>query len=90
MNCGDVAEVASLWSVHDTASTRLMTNMHKQLAASVHQAPLQVAEALRSAQISLREERPHPAFWAPFFCAECPAGLKNIRQSCGHQGALQR
>ena len=87
---GSRAVVASLWSVHDTASTRLMTNMHHQLAESIGEAPLQVAQALRSAQISLREERPHPAFWAPFFCAECPAGLKNIRQSCGHQGALQR
>lgn len=66
---GTTAVVASLWSVQDEASTRLMTRMHRRLAAT-RGTPNGVAEALREAQLELREELPHPAFWAAFFCSE--------------------
>jgi CHAT domain-containing protein len=66
---GTTAVVASLWSVQDEASTRLMTRMHRRLAAT-RGTPHGVAEALRQAQLELREELPHPAFWAAFICSE--------------------
>lgn len=69
---GSRAVVASLWSVHDAASTKLMTSMHECLATECLKPELQVSSALRDAQLGLRNERPHPAFWAPFFCSECP------------------
>lgn len=58
--------VASLWSVHDEASTQLMTSLHESIAQS-----RSVSVSLREAQLALRELLPHPAFWAPFFCSEC-------------------
>ena len=69
---GSRAVVASLWSVHDAASTRLMTRMHQHLANKYRKPDFYVSSALRDAQLELRSERPHPAFWAPFFCSECP------------------
>ena len=87
---GSRAVVASLWSVHDAASTRLMTDMHRQLADPTDDGPLQVSEALRSAQLELREQHPHPAFWAPFFCAECPPGQQAVTGHRSNQGVLQR
>ena len=71
---GSRAIVASLWSVHDAASTRLMTAMHEILSDVNADHDGRVADALRQAQLELRVERSHPAFWAPFFCSECPAG----------------
>ncbi|MEE2973260.1 MAG: CHAT domain-containing tetratricopeptide repeat protein [Planctomycetota bacterium] len=62
--------VASLWSVHDEASTRLMSAM---LAAIAHPRPdgeISLGPALREAQLEVRSRNPHPAYWAPFFCAE--------------------
>jgi len=70
---GSRAVVASLWSIHDAASTRLMTAMHKQLLTFDLELDLPVADALHVAQLQLRKTHPHPAFWAPFFCSECPA-----------------
>ena len=69
---GSRAVVASLWNVHDRTSTRLMTEMHRHLVEV--DGDLMVSEALRSAQLLLRKEHPHPAFWAPFFCSESPVG----------------
>ena len=62
--------VASLWSAHDSASTSLMTSMHASIAEAVSQEDLALGHALAEAQKSLRDEKPHPAYWAPFFCAE--------------------
>lgn len=73
---GSRAVVASLWSVHDAASTNLMTTMHESLAKKEHETGERVADALRTAQLQLRERHPHPAFWAPFFCSESPAGTR--------------
>ncbi len=70
---GTSAVVASLWSVHDAASTKLMTRMHEQLSARSGRSH-GVAEALRQAQLELRDDSSHPAFWAAFFCSESTFG----------------
>ena len=66
---GSRSVVASLWSVHDATSTRLMTRMHRELAKDSQR---EIGEILSEAQRDLREEAPHPAYWAPFFCSEPP------------------
>ncbi len=59
--------VASLWSVHDAACTTLMTAMHATIAEG---RATSLGEPLARAQRTLRDTHPHPAYWAPFFCAE--------------------
>ena len=62
--------VASLWSVHDSASTMLMTSMHEAIAESSDRGLILLGQPLAEAQKRLRDQNPHPAYWAPFFCAE--------------------
>ncbi|MAC20658.1 MAG: hypothetical protein CMJ23_13485 [Phycisphaerae bacterium] len=62
--------VASLWSAHDSASTSLMTSMHAAIAEAVNRKDVVLGHSLAEAQKSLRAQRPHPAYWASFFCAE--------------------
>ncbi|MCP4833894.1 MAG: CHAT domain-containing protein [Phycisphaera sp.] len=64
---GSRSVVASLWSVHDSTSTRLMTRMHERLS---NDAQVEIGEVLSEAQREIQRESPHPAFWAPFFCSE--------------------
>lgn len=52
---------ASLWPADDVATAELMQAFYRQLAAG--EAP---AGALRRAQQGLREQRPHPYYWAAF------------------------
>lgn len=67
LSAGAGAILATLWSSTDTSTTRLMTEFHGALQdATGHGAELRPAAALRAAQITLRTERPHPVFWAPF------------------------
>ncbi len=53
--------VGSLWPVESTATTQLMLWFHRDLAAGVP-----IAEALRTAQLSLLAQRSHPYFWSGF------------------------
>ncbi len=53
--------VGSLWPVESTATTQLMLRFHRNLAIGVP-----IAEALRTAQVALLAERPHPYFWSGF------------------------
>ncbi|HQW45252.1 MAG TPA: CHAT domain-containing protein, partial [Chitinophagaceae bacterium] len=54
--------VASLWKVHDEATSILMTEFYKNIEH------MSKAEALRQAQISLTHnpKYQHPYYWAPF------------------------
>ena len=54
--------VASLWKVHDEATSILMTDFYKNIEH------MSKAEALRQAQISLTQnpKYQHPYYWAPF------------------------
>lgn len=58
---GAARVLASLWPVDDALTEVFMQRLHAALAAG--QAP---AGALRSAQLALMREQPHPCHWAAF------------------------
>jgi CHAT domain-containing protein len=51
----------SLWDVHDRSTAELMQEFYKGYITSGN-----MAESLRAAMRKLREQNPHPYFWAPF------------------------
>jgi CHAT domain-containing protein len=61
---GARSTVATLWQVNDESTAIFMTEFYRQLALST----ISKAEALRNAQIILRQNRQYqnPYFWAPF------------------------
>ncbi len=64
LRAGARSALATLWSVNDESSTRLVTGFYAELSDPA----VSRAEALRRAQLALLEQRGlrHPAFWAPF------------------------
>ena len=67
---GTPSVIASLWAVEDEATSRLMERFYTHLKAGLGK-----AEALRQAQIELREEYPNPYYWSGFVLSGDP-GLK--------------
>lgn len=63
----------SLWDVHDESTARLMQAFYENYIASQD-----LAGALQSAMKQLREENPHPYFWAPFVLSGQIAENKNV------------
>ncbi len=62
---GARSALVSLWRVNDESTTNLMADFYRLWhAESSDRMPL--AAALREAQLTLRRQRAHPAFWAPF------------------------
>ncbi|MCH8314608.1 MAG: CHAT domain-containing protein [Planctomycetes bacterium] len=62
---GARSALVSLWRVNDESTTNLMADFYSLWhAESSDRMPL--AAALREAQLTLRRQRAHPAFWAPF------------------------
>jgi tetratricopeptide (TPR) repeat protein len=53
--------VVSLWLVQDEATAELMGKYYERLRDGD-----KPAEALRTAQLEIKGERPHPYYWAPF------------------------
>ncbi|PSN77476.1 hypothetical protein C8B47_21855 [filamentous cyanobacterium CCP4] len=53
--------MASLWNVDDASTGQLMTAFYRYLEEGMTR-----AEALREAQLDIREDFPHPFYWAPF------------------------
>jgi tetratricopeptide (TPR) repeat protein len=53
--------VVSLWLVQDEATAALMERYYERLRDGAGP-----AEALRAAQLAIKDERPHPYYWAPF------------------------
>ena len=51
----------SLWDVHDQSTAKLMEAFYKNYTAGQD-----LAAALQAAMKQIREEHPHPYFWAPF------------------------
>jgi CHAT domain-containing protein len=64
---------ASLWSVEDNSTQRLMTTMYNQLLAKGQSAP----RALQQAKINLLRTGASPFFWAPFVLAGSPGKSLN-------------
>jgi CHAT domain-containing protein len=58
---GSPSVIASLWSVDDEATRALMVSFYSHLRQGLSQ-----ADALRSAQIDVRKDFPHPYYWAGF------------------------
>jgi CHAT domain-containing protein len=51
----------SLWDVHDESTSALMQEFYKRYIQTG-----EMAGALQSAMKQLRQQHPHPYFWAPF------------------------
>jgi CHAT domain len=58
---GTASVVVSLWAVNDASTAQLMRRFYVHLETGVGP-----AAAMRRAQIDLRQQYPHPYFWAPF------------------------
>jgi CHAT domain-containing protein len=61
LGAGCSAVVASLWTVSDESTARLMEQFYTSLR--IGKAP---AVALRTAMLEIRQQYDHPYFWAPF------------------------
>lgn len=59
---GARSTAATLWSVQDDSTARLMNKFYQELS----QNQVTKAEALRRAQLFLKQEINHPFYWAPF------------------------
>jgi CHAT domain-containing protein len=64
VRAGARSAVATLWSVDDRATSRLIQNFYQELLKK----DVPKAKALRNSQIALihSEEYRHPIYWAPF------------------------
>ena len=60
-SAGSPTVLMSLWTIDDEATTELMQWFYSELART--KSP---ASALRTAQVKLLKEKPHPFFWSPF------------------------
>lgn len=69
LSAGVQGILVSLWDVHDQKTAEFMTAFYRRLKSAVNK-----AEALRSAMIELREQCPHPYYWAPFILVGRYAG----------------
>jgi len=58
---GATSLLLSLWDVHDESTAMLMQEFYKSLIGTGD-----MAGALQTAMKRLREQNPHPYFWAPF------------------------
>jgi CHAT domain-containing protein/predicted negative regulator of RcsB-dependent stress response len=58
---GASSVLLSLWDVHDNTTAKLMHEFYRQYIQSQN-----LAVSLQAAMKRLREENPHPYFWAPF------------------------
>ena len=62
--------VMSLWKVDDEVTHKLMAGFYRHLLAGAGR-----AEALRQAQMEIRDDHPHPCYWAGFICQGDPNPL---------------
>ena len=63
--------VVSLWDVHDKTTAELMTAFYQGVASGQT-----LAASLRSAMLSLKTQRAHPYYWAPFVVIGDPNGTR--------------
>ncbi len=67
--------VMSLWKVPDTQTQMLMEDFYKRIMAGTPR-----AEALREAQLSVKEEFPEPFYWGAFICQGDPGPMPSLRK----------
>jgi CHAT domain-containing protein len=65
--------VMSLWKVPDDQTRELMEDFYGRLLAGEGR-----AEALRQAQLALKERYPDPFYWGAFICQGDPSPLVNV------------
>jgi tetratricopeptide (TPR) repeat protein len=65
--------VMSLWKVPDEQTKELMVDFYKHLLEGKPR-----AEALREAQLAMKEKYPNPYFWGAFICQGNPDTLSNL------------
>ena len=58
---GATSLLLSLWDVHDRSTAGLMQEFYRSYIQNDD-----AALSLQTAMLSLRQENPHPYFWAPF------------------------
>ncbi|MGZ4846521.1 MAG: CHAT domain-containing protein [Halobacteriota archaeon] len=63
--------VMSLWAVRDEATKELMIDSHTRILAGEGR-----ADALRNAQLAIKEKHPDPYYWGAFICQGDPRPLK--------------
>jgi CHAT domain-containing protein len=63
----------SLWSVPDEATRLLMEDFYQRVLSGEGR-----ADALRNAQLALREKHPEPFYWGAFVCQGDPAPLPSF------------
>ena len=61
LQAGAQSLVLSLWDVHDQSTKEFMIAFYKRLQQGISK-----PNALQGAMIELREQYPHPYYWAPF------------------------
>ncbi len=59
LQAGVASLMTSLWPVADTETTRFMDAFYRELGEGS-------AAAMRKAALAIRDEQPHPFYWAPF------------------------
>ena len=57
----------SLWNVNDESTAALMAHFYQEWQKGATK-----SSALRSAMLSVRDEHPHPFYWAPFLLVGKP------------------
>jgi CHAT domain-containing protein len=64
--------IMTLWKVSDEETKDLMIDLYKRLLAGKSR-----AEALREAQLAMKEKNPDPYYWGAFICQGNPEPLSN-------------
>ncbi len=70
MIAGAETQVTSLWQVDDEATKNLMVRFYEELAKGAGR-----SEAMRTAQLSVRQTKTHPFYWASFIVTGSGATL---------------
>ena len=65
--------VMSLWKVPDEQTKELMVDFYNRLLSGKPR-----AEALREAQLAMKEKYPYPYYWGAFICQGNPGPLSNL------------
>ena len=65
--------VMSLWKVPDQQTQELMSDFYRRILAGEPR-----AEALRQAQLEMKEKYPNPLYWGAFICQGDPGSLPEV------------
>jgi CHAT domain-containing protein len=71
----------SLWKVPDDQTRELMEHFYRRLLAGEGR-----AEALRQAQLAMKEKYPEPFYWGAFICQGDPSPLGTVRPRIADTG----